>query len=90
MFKPKVSSEVKLEILRRVKAGEKVGTLSTQYGVSEKTIYTWLQRRALGTVSILEHNRLRKENEQLKQIIGILTFELEKVKKKANQGFNPF
>jgi len=30
----------------------------------------------------LEHTKLRKENEQLKQIIGVLTLELEKTKKK--------
>lgn len=81
MFKSKISQEVKEEILSKVKAGEKVTALSAQYGVSDKTIYNWLGSKALGTVSILEYNRLKKENEQLKQIIGIITFELEKSKK---------
>lgn len=77
-----IATEVKAEILARVKAGEKVMELSRQYGVSDKTIYNWLRERVVGTVSALEHAKLKKENSQLKQIIGVLTFELEKTKKK--------
>jgi transposase-like protein len=83
MFKP-VAAEVKAEILEKVKAGERVSQLAQQYGVSDKSIYTWLSKKAMGTVSLLEHNRLKKENSQLKEIIGILTFELEKTKKKKS------
>lgn len=82
MFKP-INAEVKTEILTKVKSGESVTALSTQYGVSDKTIYTWLRKKALGAVSLLAHNRIKKENSQLKQIIGVLTFELEKFKKKT-------
>lgn len=78
-----IAAEVKTEIIAKVKAGEKVATLSTQYGVSEPTIYSWLKHKVEGTVSLLEHAKLKKENEQLKQIIGVLTLELEKTKKKA-------
>jgi len=81
MFKP-VNPEVKAEILTKVKSGEKVAAVAAQYGVSEKTIYTWLSRKAMGTISLLEYNRLKNENSQLKQIIGVLTFELEKSKKR--------
>jgi len=77
-----VSREVKIEILAKVKAGEKVAELSKQYGISEQSIYSWLKQNVTGMVSILEHNKLKKENDQLKQIIGVLTLELEKTKKK--------
>ncbi len=77
-----VASEVKAEILAKVKSGEPVITLSRQYGVSYQSIYAWLKGKALGTISILEYNRVRKENEQLKQIIGVLSLEVEKTKKK--------
>lgn len=88
MFKP-VNPEVKAEILTKVKAGEKVAAVAAQYGVSDKSIYTWLSRKAMGTISLLEYNRLKNENLQLKQIIGVLTFELEKSKKKkGNTRFN--
>lgn len=78
-----ISKEVKAEILVRVKSGEKVADISNQYGVSQQTIYAWLKQKVEGNVSILEHNKIKKENEQLKQIIGVLTFELEKTKKKS-------
>lgn len=81
-MKSTIAPEVKQEILERVKKGEKVPELGRTYGVSEKTIYYWLRVRAIGTVSLLEHQKLKKENQQLKEIIGILTFELEKSKKK--------
>lgn len=77
-----IALEVKNEIIAKVKSGVKVVELSKQYGVSEQTIYTWLKQKVEGSVSVLEHNKLKKENEQLKQIIGVLTLELEKTKKK--------
>lgn len=77
-----VSLEVKAEIIAKVKSGEKVAELSKQYGISEQSIYSWLKQKVEGTVSVLEHNKVKKENEQLKQIIGVLTLELEKTKKK--------
>ncbi len=77
-----IGAEVKQEILEKVKKGEKVPILSNQYGVSEHTIYYWLRMKAVGTISLLEFNKLKKENQQLKEIIGVITFELEKSKKK--------
>lgn len=81
-MKSAIAPEIKQEILEKVKKGEKVPELGRQYGISEKTIYYWLRIKAVGTVSLLELNKLKKENQQLKEIIGIITFELEKSKKK--------
>jgi len=81
--KKTIAKEVKEEILRKVKAGESVTALSAQYGVSGKTIYNWLRGGVTHQVSWMEHIRLKKENQQLKEIIGVLTFELEKTKKKT-------
>ncbi len=81
MFAP-IAKEVKNEILEKIEKGEKVLALSQQYGVSEKTIYTWLRKKALGSVSLLKYNQLKNENEQLKQIIGVLSLELAKTKKR--------
>lgn len=77
-----IAKEVKEEIIEKVKEGEKVAQLAEQYGISDRTIYAWLKRKALGTISLLEHNKLKRENQLLKEIIGILTLELEKSKKK--------
>lgn len=81
-LKSSIAKEVKEEILGKVKLGEPVVGLAQQYGVSDKTIYNWLRSKAVGTVSLIEHNRLKKENQVLKEIVGVLTVELEKVKKK--------
>ncbi len=81
---PTVASEVKSEILSKVKSGEPVITLSRQYGVSYQSIYSWLKSKALGTVSLLEYNRLKNENRQLKEMVGVLSLELEKSKKKTS------
>lgn len=80
MFK-KVPIETKEEILAKVKNGETVLQISNQYGISPKTIYSWLRNQIKPDISILEVNRLRRENDELKRIIGIVTLELERGKK---------
>ena len=77
-----IAKEVKEEILEKVKKGEKVVQLAEQYGVSDRTIYAWLKGKALGNVSLLQHNKIKRENQLLKEIIGALTIEVEKLKKK--------
>lgn len=78
----KIPKEKKEEILIKVRSGEKVPALSVQYGISAKTIYYWL-RTDTGeeVVSILKYNKLKKENEELKRIVGELTFNLSQEKK---------
>jgi len=80
MFK-KVPIQTKEEILAKVKNGETVITVANQYGISPKTIYAWLRNSVKPDISILEVNRLRRENDELKRIIGIVTLELERGKK---------
>ena len=81
-MKNAIAKEVKEEILSKVKTGEGVSSLSEKYGVSTKTIYNWLRGKTVNQVSWMEHIRLKKENQQLKEIIGFLSLELEKSKKK--------
>jgi len=84
-LKSAIAAEIKSEILNKVKLGESVTKIASEYGISNRTIYGWLSKKAFSNISIIEYNRVRKENEQLKQIIGILTFEVEKLKKKKGQ-----
>ncbi len=77
-----ISAEVKKEILEKVKSGEKVSVLAEQYGVSDRTIYSWLRGKTQGTASLIELRRTKKENEELKVIVGALTMELTKLKKR--------
>jgi len=78
-----INSEVKQEILEKVKSGKTVKEVAEQYGVSDRTIYAWLKRGVVGNVSTLEFGKLKKENRILKEIVGGLTIELEKIKKKT-------
>jgi transposase-like protein len=78
----RVSKEIKEEIVNKVKAGERVVDLAEQYGISDKTIYGWLRQNAgEGVVSALEYNKLKRENEELKRIIGELTLNMHTQKK---------
>ena len=76
-----VSKEIKDEVLAKVRSGFRVMELSKQYGVHFKTIYGWLRGKATGTVSTLEHARLKRENAELKEIVGVPSLELAKFKK---------
>ena len=81
MFKA-VPKETKDEILSKVKEGKySVTKLAEQYGISDKTIYYWIRQLATPEISLVEMNRLKRENDELKRIIGIVTLELEREKK---------
>lgn len=81
MFK-KVALEIKEEILSKIKLGGKVADLASQYGISDKTIYNWLSRMVTPEISFSEYNRLRRENDELKRMIGIISLDLNLEKKR--------
>ena len=81
-MKNAINKEVKEEILSKAKSGEPVASLSEKYGVSTKTIYNWLRGKATKQVSWIQYAKLKRENQQLKEIIGALSLELERSKKK--------
>lgn len=78
----RIPKEIKDEILSKVRAGERVAELAEQYAVSDKTIYSWLrQDSGEEVVSILKYNKLKRENEELKRLIGELTLDMHLQKK---------
>ena len=85
----RISTEIKDEIINKIKhEGLSVIDAATQYGISNRTIYAWLGTKAKGVVSLLEHNKLKKENDQLKQIIGDLTIKMSvEAKKGSSRGW---
>lgn len=77
-----IAPEIKSEVLTKAKSGEKVSTLATQYGISVKTIYTWLRvDTGEPVVSAVQYNRIKRENEELKRLIGELTLNMSFGKK---------
>ena len=80
----RIPKEIKEEIISKVEAGDRVSDLAEQYGVSPKTIYTWLrQDTGEAVVSVLQYNKLKRENEALKRLIGELTLDMHLQKKSS-------
>ena len=78
----RIAKEIKEEIIGKVQTGERVVDLAEQYAVSTKTIYGWLrQDSGEGIVSVLDYNKLKRENEELKRLIGELTLNMHLQKK---------
>lgn len=77
-----IAKEIKEQILQRVKDGTPVLKAAAEHGVSTKTIYNWLAKSSMAHPSILEISRLKREKEDLLKVIGLLTLEVSKAKKK--------
>ena len=73
----RIAKEIREEIISKVQGGERVADLAEQYAVSTKTIYGWLrQDSGEAVVSVLDYNKLKRENEELKRLIGELTLHM--------------
>lgn len=75
---------VKAEVLRKIRdEGMSVSVASATYDVFSKTIYRWLKENVVdgNTNLILENNRLKKELEQLYNLLGRATAEMKRPKK---------
>ena len=80
----RIALEIKNEIINKLKhEGLSVMDAAKQYGISDKTIYNWLGTTAKGSVSLIEFNRIKKENDQLKQLIGDITLKLSAQEKRG-------
>lgn len=81
----RIAKEIKDEIINKLKHdGLSVMDAAKQYGISDKTIYNWLGTKAKGSVSLIEFNRVKKENDQLKQLIGDITLKLSAQEKRGS------
>jgi hypothetical protein len=78
----RIPKEIKDEVLAKAKQGEAVAKLAIEYGISDKSIYNWLSSGVQAQVSTLEHARIKRERDDLLRLVGHLTLEVEKRKKK--------
>ncbi|MGH3849326.1 MAG: hypothetical protein ACRDRT_06445 [Pseudonocardiaceae bacterium] len=75
--------DLKTEILRKIRdEGMRVADASATYHVHSNTIYGWLRDNVVNsnTSLVLQLNRLKKENEQLYNLLGRATAELKRPK----------
>jgi transposase-like protein len=83
MKKYKVAPEVREQIINRIKnEGMSVSQAAKDHGVSEQTIYNWIGAKVDGGPSVMEIAKLRRENDELLKLVGILTLKLNESQKK--------
>jgi transposase-like protein len=78
-----IDPNIKAEAIDQVKnKGMPVSQAAIKFGVDPRTIYGWLKKEVIGGDKniILENNRLKKENEQLYNLLGRATAELKRPK----------
>jgi len=77
-----ISKDIKEQVISRIKNdGISVAQAASDAGVSTKSVYNWLAFGAFANPSLLEINKLKRENQFLLELIGKLTMEQEKQKK---------
>ncbi len=78
-----IAKEIKDQIIDRIKnQGVSVSQAAQEHGISTNTIYTWLSKKTEGGPGVLEVAKLKKENKELRELVGELTFQLSKSQKK--------
>lgn len=78
----RINEEIKQKIINKIRNdGLSVPKAAEEFGISPNAIYNWIGAKAKGEPSILEISKLKKENAELKQIIGGLTLNMERGKK---------
>lgn len=83
MKKHKVAPEVKEQIINRIKnEGVSVAQVAKDHGVSEGTIYSWIAKKVEGQPTLSENIKLKRENDQLKMLLGEITLKLSETQKK--------
>lgn len=79
-----ISADVKKQILERLRNdGIPVAQLAEEHGISNRTIYGWLSKGATSQPTWLELNKLKRENQALKELIGKITYEMSVAQKKS-------
>ncbi len=79
------AKEIKDEVLKRIRSGEKVAVVAKAHGIHEVTVRSWLERdtESGGSAQILEVSRLKREVEGLLRLVGQLTYDSDNQKKKS-------
>jgi transposase-like protein len=78
----RIPQEIKDQILQRIaKDGITAAQASREHGISYKTVYGWLSADASIPVNILQLNKLKRENDELKKLLGEAMLLQERSKK---------
>ena len=78
-----VSEDLKRQIINDIRNnGLSVAKAAEKIGVTNRTVYNWLRSSVVGSERnlVLENKRLKKENEQLHNLLGRATAEMKRPK----------
>lgn len=79
----RVSPEVKEQIINRIRNdGVTIKQAASDHGIPESTIATWIARKVDGQPSLGDLIKLKRENDQLKLLLGEITLKLSETQKK--------
>ena len=84
MSNRRIDDNIKQEVINDVRhGGLSVVGAAAKWGVSTRTIYSWLRQEIAGEGQnlVLENKRLRRELEQAYRLLGRATAELKREKK---------
>lgn len=82
MHRGRIRTEVREQIIGRIQnEGVAVATAAAEHGISTKTIYGWLSKKAETGPNILQMNKLKRENEDLKRLLAEAVLMNERSKK---------
>ena len=79
-----IDPAIKAEVIENVRnKGMSVSEAAAKYGITSRTIYTWLRKGVVDNNRnlILENNRLKKELEIAYRIIGRFTADAQRPKR---------
>jgi len=83
MKKHRIALEVREQIINRIKNdGITVVQAAKEHGVNENTIYNWIAKKTDAQVSLSDFLKLKRENQQLLQLVGEITLKLSETQKK--------
>lgn len=77
-----IDPTVKQAVLADIKNGMKVSEASIKHDVTTNAIYLWLRAQADNTgTSSLEVAKLRRENQELKELVGLFALQKKRAEK---------
>jgi transposase-like protein len=81
-----IDPAVKQAVLADIKNGMRVTEAARKHGTTDATIYAWLKVQADNTgTSSLEMAKLRRENEELKEIVALFALDKRRAEKNTKR-----
>lgn len=82
MAHQRIDSTIREQILHRIRTeGITATKAAKEHGISTATVYAWLRRSTVLPSNILQINKLKRENEELKRLLGEAMLMNERSKK---------